>query len=275
MSLVYKPLMVKLSVSQKNFEIPCGQQRGKFHINKYYLSHLCVEGEKLPAQDVNIICLLFPKSTGLAPFFIKLDSNTRTLNLAFSLPVAVTLVKGSGPVYLTGFFECRKVRIENFVKSEEPEKTKVTAESCKESEDSSAEEGNLVTSREATAKSRSCFHSSQIVNSFNKSASNPSVKIKRQWCANENETESDSDLSNDEYYHLCCDYSERQKLRAKKAAFQLKYDMSTMKDMLKKRKEEKCLPRTIQSLVRLSKVQFKTNNRKIVDELWEFAKTLN
>ena len=268
------PFVLELSSARKNVEIPSGKIVGQIKITNCFLSHLCSYQSGKSSDDVNIVCLLFPKTSGLSPMLLKSNCESqpqRVLNLALNLPIAVNLLKGTGPVYLTGFIECERMKKGASCKLEtsgsdigEKSSTEAQQRCAKKFVRATLGPGkNEPVSPFVSCKFGSSIEESKIVSRDDESANE----------VDENE-ESDSDLSNSEFYELCCDYAKKQLKEAKKKSYQLKYDMGTMKQLLKKRKEEKNLPRTIQALVRLSKVQFRTSNKRVVDELWDYASSL-
>ena len=269
------PFVLELSSARKNVEIPSGKVVGQIKITNCFLSHLCSYQSGESSDDVNIVCLLFPKTSGLSPMLLKSNCESqpqRVLNLALNLPIAVNLLKGSGPVYLTGFIECQRMKND--------EKSKLETSGSDTGEKSSTEAQQRCAKKFVRAtlgpgknEPVSPFVSCKLGSSMKESTKIVSRDDDSAKEGDENE-ESDSELSNSEFYDICCDYAKKQLQEAKKRSYQLKYDMGTMKQLLKKRKDEKNLPRTIQALVRLSKVQFRTNNKRVVDELWDYVSSL-
>ena len=171
----YSPFALQLSPSRKNIELTCGKSVSNFEISNIFLSHLLFYNEKIPAANgVNVVCILFPKSSGLDPIMMKVDSKKqyRRLNFSFDMPIAVSLVRGCGIVSVCGFMQYHIV-------------SSVTPSLQVEETDASESE-----------------HSSVSLEPKTTCSVNP-IKLSKPTNENSDDDDESSELNSSEYYDLC------------------------------------------------------------------------
>ena len=249
--------VASLTPANNVIHFPVVREKDRWKALNYTISHLTLSNFNLNEQSVeddkktvHVVAIMYPKSadgkkTGCETRFISLNpaqSPLKTLNLSHNVPVVIKLVRGDGPVYITGYSFLKQLKIRTA-----PENSTAPI---------SVEKPMQHVSPVTAPAPISCTEFRDQV-------------PKKPGLSSDDELE----LSENEYQRLELIFIER--LRRKNLPQnKMKYSVKEMKRLIDRRKENSSLPKSLNALSEVAKNQFKTNDGKVIRELWSYINTV-